>query len=174
MSNDISQFEQGSVALSARFIKFLETKLACQALDLLKHATVTLQAIKLESYILIRPCRETRRERVMPLVPQPFSEISISRQSVFMRSTRPMADLLSVFCPKLNIPQYRESLSQKKRTKLDERATTLNRRAIRNHLYQASEFCWEVSAWNDVFGLLYNDQRFLMLVISSHGLFLLS
>jgi hypothetical protein len=76
-----------------------------------------------------------------------------------------MADTWSKFCPNLNIPQYRESLSDKKKTELDERATKLYRRAIRNQLYKASEFCWEVSAWNDVFGLLYDDERFLMLVI---------
>jgi hypothetical protein len=105
----------------------------------------------------------------MPLVPQPFSEVSISRQSVFLGS-RPMADRLSKFCPNLNIPQYRESLSGKKKTELNERATKLYKRAIRNQLYKASEFCWEVSAWNDVFGLLYDDERFLMLVISLSNL----
>jgi hypothetical protein len=100
----------------------------------------------------------------MPLVPQPFPEVSISRQSVFCRS-RPMADTWSKFCPNLNIGQYRESLSDEKKTELDERATKLHKRAIRNQVYKASEFCWEVSAWNDVFGLLYDDERFLMLVI---------
>lgn len=78
-----------------------------------------------------------------------------------------MADTLSKFCPNLNIRQYRESLSDKKQTELEQRATKLYKRAIRNQLYKASEFCWEVSAWNDVFGLLYDDERFLMLVISS-------
>jgi hypothetical protein len=77
----------------------------------------------------------------MPLVPQPFSGVTLSRQSVFLGS-RPVADSWSIFCPNLNIGQYRESLSDKKKTELDERATKLYRRAIRNQLYKASEFCW--------------------------------
>ncbi|KFZ02576.1 hypothetical protein V500_00121 [Pseudogymnoascus sp. VKM F-4518 (FW-2643)] len=101
------------------------------------------------------------RERAMPLVPQPFSGVSISRQSFFI-GNRAVADSWSEFCPNLNIPQYRESLSEKKKTELDERSTKLLRRAICNQLYKSSEFCWEVSAWNDVFGQLYNDERFLM------------
>lgn len=96
----------------------------------------------------------------MPLVPQPFSRVTISRQSVF--GSRPMADSWSKFCPNLNIRQYRESLSDKKRIELDQRATKLYKRAICNQMYKASEFCWEVSAWSDVFGLLYDDERFLM------------
>ena len=105
----------------------------------------------------------------MPLVPQPFSGVSISRQSVFLGS-KPMADSWGKFCPDLNIRQYRESLSDKKKTELDQRATRLRKRAICNQVYKASEFCWEVSAWNDVFGLLYDDERFLMLVISLSNL----
>ena len=105
----------------------------------------------------------------MPLVPQPFQEVTISRQSVFLRS-KPIADSFCKFCPNLNIPQYRESLSDEKKTELGERATKLYKRAIRNQLYKASEFCWEVSAWNDVFGLLYDDERFLMFVLSLSNL----
>lgn len=78
-----------------------------------------------------------------------------------------MGDRWGRFCPNLNIPQYRETLSDKKKTELDERTTKLLRRAIRNQVYKSSEFCWEVSAWNDVFGQLYDDERFLMLVTSS-------
>lgn len=109
----------------------------------------------------------------MPLVPQPFPEVTVFRQSVAFR-TKPMADSRSKFCPNLNIPQYRESLSDKKKTELDERTTKLYKRAIRNQLYKASEFCWEVSAWSDVFGLLYDDERFIMLVLSLSNLSLSS
>jgi len=101
----------------------------------------------------------------MPLVPKPFKGVTISRQSVFGGS-KPMANAWCKFCPNLNIRQYRESLSEKKQTELDGRTTRLHKRAICNQIYKASEFCWEVSAWNDVFGLLYDDERFLMLVIS--------
>jgi len=77
-----------------------------------------------------------------------------------------MAHIWARFCPNLNTREYRESLNDKKQNELDQRATKLSRRAICNQFYKASEFCWEVSAWNDVFGLLYDDERFLMLVIS--------
>ncbi|KAL6693215.1 hypothetical protein J3F84DRAFT_401105 [Trichoderma pleuroticola] len=101
------------------------------------------------------------RERAMPLVPEPFSRVTISRQSLFLRNTS-MAKIWAEFCPNLNIPQYRESLSKEKQEELDKRASTLRKRAISNHYFASSEFCWEVSAWNDVFGLLYDDERFRM------------
>lgn len=101
----------------------------------------------------------------MPLVPQPFPGVSLSRQSVVC-GNKPMAAIWNKFCPNLNTRQYRESLSEERKKKLDQRATKLHRRAICNQVSKASEFCWEVSAWNDVFDLLYGDERFLMLVIS--------
>ncbi|PNP51628.1 hypothetical protein THARTR1_07745 [Trichoderma harzianum] len=97
----------------------------------------------------------------MPLVPEPFSRVTISRQSLFLRNTS-VAKIWAEFCPNLNIPQYRESLSKEKQEELDKRASTLRKRAISNHYFASSEFFWEVSAWNDVFGLLYDDERFRM------------
>ncbi len=97
----------------------------------------------------------------MPLVPEPFSGVSISRQSLFFR-TKPMTGSWSPFCPNLDILQYRESLCDEKKTELEQRAVNLQKRAINNQIYKSSEFSWEVSAWNDVFGLLYDDQRFRM------------
>ena len=102
----------------------------------------------------------------MPLVPQPFPGVSISRQPLFTGGGgQPLPGGWARFCPNLNTREYRESLNDKKQHELDQRATALYRRAICNQVYKASEFCWEVSAWNDVFGLLYNDETFLMLVI---------
>lgn len=101
----------------------------------------------------------------MPLVPQPFSGVSICRQSMAF-GNRAVVDRWGRFCPNLDIPQYRETLSDKKKTELDERTTKLCRRVARNEVYESSEFSWEVSAWNDVFGQLYDDERFLMLVTS--------
>ncbi|KAL6816729.1 hypothetical protein V8C40DRAFT_77420 [Trichoderma camerunense] len=101
------------------------------------------------------------RERAMPLVPEPFSSVTISRQSLFLRSTV-MAKVWAKFCPNLNIPQYRETLSKEKQEELDKRAYNLKKRAISNHYWSSSEFCWEVCSWNDVFGLLYDDERFRM------------
>ena len=100
----------------------------------------------------------------MPLVPQPFLNCSIARQSVVLGAT-PAANDFCKFCPNLDIPQYRESLSDEKKDELDERISKLLRRAISNQIYKSSECCWEVSAWSDVFGLLYDDERFLMLVV---------
>lgn len=78
-----------------------------------------------------------------------------------------MPNLWAEFCPNLNIPQYRESLSKEKQEELDKRASKLKKRSISNHYFTSSESSWEVSAWNDVFGLLYDDERFRMLVIST-------
>lgn len=118
---------------------------------------------KAKNQILTRFCRIKPRERAMPLVPQPFLEGSRSRHPVF-RGERPTAASFGKFCPNLDTTQYRESLSEKKKTELDQRAAKLCKRATCNQVYKASEFCWEVSAWKDVFGLLYDDERFLMLV----------
>ncbi|PKK40972.1 hypothetical protein CI102_15222, partial [Trichoderma harzianum] len=104
------------------------------------------------------------RERAMPLVPEPFSSSIISMGSLSMRNlflgNKGMPNLWAEFCPNLNIPQYRETLSKEKQEELDKRASKLKKRAISNHYYSSSEFSWEVSAWNDAFGLLYDDERF--------------
>ncbi|KAL1857448.1 hypothetical protein VTK73DRAFT_8093 [Phialemonium thermophilum] len=101
------------------------------------------------------------RGRTMPLVPEPFDQLCISRQSVFFGS-KPMAQSWARFCPNLNIPQHREPLSEEKKTELDQRASKLFKRAIANQLYKSSEFGWEVCAWHDVFGLIMDDERLRM------------
>jgi hypothetical protein len=120
---------------------------------------------KARNYIFNNIYRGAPRERAMPLVPQLFPGVSLSRHSVFTGS-RPISDRWSKFCPNLNAEQYGESLGEIKKTELYERAMKLCKRAIYNQLHKVSEFCWEVSAWSDVFGLLYEDERFLMSVIS--------
>ncbi|KAL5087463.1 hypothetical protein Trisim1_007861 [Trichoderma cf. simile WF8] len=106
----------------------------------------------------------------MPLVPEPFSSSIISMGSLSMRNlfggnggnggNKGMPNLWAEFCPNLNIPQYRETLSKEKQEELDKRASKLKKRAVSNHFYSSSESSWEVSAWNDAFGLLYDDERF--------------
>ncbi|KAJ6783575.1 hypothetical protein PWT90_06792 [Aphanocladium album] len=68
------------------------------------------------------------RERAMPLVPEPFSNVSRSRQSVFAHST-PLSKTWATFCPNIDIPEYRKALSETKKTELDRRATKLMRQA---------------------------------------------
>ncbi|KAK3293175.1 uncharacterized protein B0H64DRAFT_403672 [Chaetomium fimeti] len=101
------------------------------------------------------------RERAMPLVPEPFKNLCISRQSVVF-GNEPMASTWARFCPNLDIPKYREPLSDKKKTELDKRTAKLLRRAIGNQLHKSSEFGWEVCAWHDVFGLIMDDQGLRM------------
>ncbi|KAL7906939.1 hypothetical protein GGI35DRAFT_487408 [Trichoderma velutinum] len=101
------------------------------------------------------------RERSMPLVPEPFSRVTIPQVDLFMDITS-MAERWGIFCPNLDILQYRESLSEEKKAELEKRAFKLAKRATANQIYSSSEFCWEVSAWNDVFGPLYDDERFRM------------
>lgn len=99
----------------------------------------------------------------MPLVPEPFKLLSISRQSVALGSS-PMAQSWCRFCPNLNIPQYRDSLSEREKRDLDQRATKLSRRAAINQHYKSSEFGWEVCAWHDVFGSILDDECLRMSV----------
>ena len=73
-----------------------------------------------------------------------------------------MAKAWCRFCPNLDTPKYRQHLSEEKKTELDQRATKLFKRAITNQLHKSSEFCWEVSAWNDAFGLIFNDEGLRM------------
>lgn len=96
----------------------------------------------------------------MPLVPEPFLKFSKSRVPVFF-GYKPRAK----FCPNLNRAQYLATLSDDKKTELQKRAVYLLKRACCNKIYSSSEFCWEVSAWNDVFGPLYEDDRVQMSVI---------
>jgi hypothetical protein len=95
----------------------------------------------------------------MPLVPEPFKDVSISTQASFLTWVR--------FCPNLDIVQYREALSEEKKKELDRRADKLARRACANQLYKSSEFGWEVCSWFDTFGLIMDDRALRMLVISS-------
>ena len=103
----------------------------------------------------------------MPLVPEPFKNVSLSTQAVFLNSP-PMARTWARFCPNLNIVQYREALSEEKKTELDRRADKLTRRACANHLYKSSEFGWEVCSWFDTFGLIMDDRALRMLAHLLH------
>lgn len=101
------------------------------------------------------------RQRAMPLMLEPFEQHIISRQSVGLGGER-LAQQWCRFCPSFDIPKYRETLSDDKKTELDRRTNKLVRRAITNHLYKSSEFCWEVGAWHDVFGLIFDDEGLTM------------
>ncbi len=97
----------------------------------------------------------------MPLVPEPFKDVSISTQAVFLGGllgSTPVAQIWARFCPNLNTVQYREALSEEKKTELDQRATKLSRRACANLLYKSSEFGWETCSWFDTFGLIMDDR----------------
>lgn len=109
----------------------------------------------------------------MPLVPRPFARVVRMRQRVFVPSLNSEMKTFIKFCPKLNIAEYQKTFSKAKKELLDVRASTLMKRSITNQLYKASEFCWEVSAWQDVFGLMYNDETFRMLVLCNYALKLL-
>ncbi|TRX87833.1 hypothetical protein FHL15_011273 [Xylaria flabelliformis] len=55
---------------------------------------------------------------------------------------------------------FQESLSDKKKETLDDRATRLQKRTIQHQLHETSEFGWEVFAWQDVFGIILDDETF--------------
>lgn len=110
----------------------------------------------------------------MPLVPLTFRDLTISRQAAFFghHIGASRAETWCRFCPNLNIPQYREPLSEEKKTQLDNRTAKLLRRAISNRAYPYSEFCWEDSAWPDIFSLIMDDEELRVLVelLSLHDL----
>ncbi len=97
----------------------------------------------------------------MPMVPEPFLD-SAGSFDWALGGGRPMAANYAIFCPNLDIPAYREPLSDEKKAELDDRTAKLRKRAALNRFHSSSEFCWEVFAWNDVFGRLYNDETFWM------------
>ncbi|KAJ9145312.1 hypothetical protein NKR23_g5288 [Pleurostoma richardsiae] len=101
------------------------------------------------------------RERTMPLIPEPFDILTVSKQSLY-RGSEPIANKWRVFCPNLNVPQYTGSLSEEKKLDLNERADKLFKRAMNNHVSNSSEFRWEVCAWHDVFGLILDDEGLRM------------
>ena len=70
-----------------------------------------------------------------------------------------------MFWPELDIPRYRNRLSEEKQTGIDERARKLFRRAVQNQIFEASEYGWEADAWHDVFGLIRDDDTFRMLYL---------
>jgi hypothetical protein len=99
----------------------------------------------------------------MPLVPKPFENLCISLQSVSF-GLDPVARTFARFCPRLDIPEYREGLSKEKKTELDKRASRFAKRSIGNQLYKSSEFSWEMCTWRDVFGLIMDDEGLRMSV----------
>lgn len=99
----------------------------------------------------------------MPLVPEPFEQLCVAWQSVRIGGD-PIAQTFARFYPSFNIPEYREGLSEEKKTELDKRASRFSKRAIGNQLYKSSEFSWEVCTWRDVFGLIMDDEGLRMSV----------
>ncbi len=97
----------------------------------------------------------------MPLVPEPFEYHSIARQGVAFGTER-VAQTWCKFFPNFDSPEYRKGLSDEKKTELDQRASRLFKRSIRNQFHEASEFGWEVCTWHDVFGLIMDDESLRM------------
>lgn len=97
----------------------------------------------------------------MPLGPEAFENHLIARQGVVLDTER-IAKRFCKFFPTFDSPEYRKSLSDEKKTELDRRADRLFKRFIRNKLYEASEFGWEVCTWHDLFDLIMDDERLRM------------
>lgn len=100
----------------------------------------------------------------MPLVPELFPSLTLMMKNIFFFRPSPVAKAWGRFWPNLDIPQYRESLSEEKKAELDKRAGKLSKRAIGHQLYKSSEFSWEVCAWHDVFGPILDDVTLRMWV----------
>ncbi|XXG97435.1 hypothetical protein Hte_003736 [Hypoxylon texense] len=61
------------------------------------------------------------------------------------------------FCPVLSMAEYIDTLQTEDKTHLLVRALRLQDRARRAEQMDASEFCFEAHAWEDVFGLIQDD-----------------
>ncbi|KAL1890883.1 hypothetical protein Sste5346_008024 [Sporothrix stenoceras] len=108
------------------------------------------------------------RKRTLPLVPDAFPNIMVYASlrrlpgSDICDDYESAAETYCRFFPTLNIPQYVSTLTDEDKAWLDKRANRLANRAIDNELSKVSEFCWEVCAWNDVFGRILDDQSLLI------------
>ncbi|KAH8746817.1 hypothetical protein F5883DRAFT_585265 [Diaporthe sp. PMI_573] len=101
------------------------------------------------------------RERIMPLLPEPF-DVTTPRLYSQAPPSVSIAKTRCKFFPNLDISQYRESLSEGKKTELDQKCNELFRRATENQSDRPSAHYWEVCAWIDVFGLMHDDENIQM------------
>jgi len=118
----------------------------------------------------------------MPLVPEPFDSLSISRQglvssrlhSVLGSNSRGhfLAKSFCNFLPNQNVHEYREQLTENEKNDLDQRADTLRRHSLQSYFDEVSESTWEADVRSDVFGKVRDDARLRMLVqpSSDYGL----
>ncbi|KAH8648176.1 hypothetical protein BGZ60DRAFT_437732 [Tricladium varicosporioides] len=102
----------------------------------------------------------------MPLVPEPFRSLSISRQGLFSSQLYGsnsndyfLANSFCNFLPNPNIRGYRERLTEKERDDLDQRADKLKRNSVQSYFDEVSESTWEADVRSDVFGKIRDDSR---------------
>ncbi|KAL7935578.1 hypothetical protein V8C35DRAFT_258085 [Trichoderma chlorosporum] len=88
------------------------------------------------------------RNRAMPLVPRPFADCREADTKGW-----------NLFIPELEVTKYKENLSKAQETKLHNRAANLAWRAVSAQYYRASEFYWEICAWQNIFDLIHNDDQ---------------
>ncbi|KAK0761817.1 hypothetical protein N5P37_004616 [Trichoderma harzianum] len=91
------------------------------------------------------------RERTMPLLPTPFKTCHEAKAKAW-----------NVFIPDLNVTEYLKTLNEPQEKELRNRAENLTWRARRVDVPAVSEFYWEASAWHDVFGMINNDDNFIL------------
>ncbi|QYT02929.1 hypothetical protein H0G86_009911 [Trichoderma simmonsii] len=96
------------------------------------------------------------RKRAMPLVPQLFSNLR-ERDSLTTK-----AKLCLRFYPVVRTSQYQKTLSSRQIDIINQRASKLCRSVQSMKGQEFSEFSWEVSAWQYVFGLIREDEWFKM------------
>lgn len=94
----------------------------------------------------------------MPLVPQLFSNLR-ERDSLTTK-----AKLCLRFYPVVRTSRYQKTLSSRQMDIINQRASKLCRSVQSMKGQEFSEFSWEVSAWQYVFGLIREDEWLKMLV----------
>ncbi|KAM6477666.1 hypothetical protein HDV62DRAFT_202305 [Trichoderma sp. SZMC 28011] len=91
------------------------------------------------------------RERTMPLLPTPFKTCYEAKAKAW-----------NVFIPDLNVTEYLKTLNETQEKELRNRAENLTWRARKVDVPTVSEFYWEASAWHGVFGMINNDDNFIL------------
>ncbi|KAK0101801.1 hypothetical protein ONS95_006951 [Cadophora gregata] len=99
------------------------------------------------------------RSRQMPLVPEPFSSITIALLShQFNGRHRFLPRPAGTFVPNLDIPEYHKTMTNAQQKTLDERVDTLVRHATQCFVDKVSEATLEADVRSDVFGYIREDR----------------
>ncbi|PVH77434.1 hypothetical protein DL98DRAFT_534717 [Cadophora sp. DSE1049] len=114
-----------------------------------------------------RPDRPVR-SRQIPLVPEPFSSVTIALLSYqFPHAPKILPRPVGTFVPTFDIPEYRETMTEAQKETMDHRVDTLRRHAIQSSEDEVSEATLETDIRSDVFGYIREDRSLTIYTVST-------